>query len=122
MFPFLKKDEPVKINFLIDSAKARSRMTWDDLEAIESIRDQTITHKQLKHLAARFMANDKGEYLETDKALRVLGALNGEDIQDVLGKFFNAMQEALVPKARASDLRSLSEVTQEKTPPDGPQS
>jgi hypothetical protein len=100
MFPFLNKDKTIRFRF--DAEERKKRLTWDDLETIEMLQEDGLSLRRVKALAARFMTDDKGQYLPYDKALKTLGSLMEEEIADVLAKFIAAIQEAALPKASAS--------------------
>jgi hypothetical protein len=119
MFPFLNKDKTIRFRF--DAEERKKRLTWDDLETIEMLQEGELSPRRVKALAARFMTDDKGQYLPYDKALKTLGSLMEEEIQDVLVKFIEAIREAALPKASASGSSSHS-VAPSQTPtpsPDG---
>lgn len=115
MFPFLKKDEPVKIRFMFGS----KRMTWDDLNTIEMLREGAASSLRLMNLAARFMVDEKNNYLSYDKAQKILGALNEDDIKDVIGKFVEALTNAAIPPTNAPASNSRSEAGAESALPAG---
>lgn len=119
MFPFQKKD--VVIRFRFDPEERKKRLTWDDLETIEMLQEGELSPRRVKALAARFMVDDKGQYIPYDKALKTLGSLMEEEITDVLARFIEAIQEAALPKVSASGSSSHS-VAPSPTPtpsPDG---
>jgi hypothetical protein len=119
MFPFLNKDKTIRFRF--DAEERKKRLSWDDLDTMEMIQEGEASSRRIKALAARFMTDDKGQYLPYDKALKTLGALMEEEIADVLVKFSEAIQEAALPKANASGSSSHS-VAPSQTPtpsPDG---
>src|SRR5215216_1614869 len=120
MFP-LFKDKTVKIRFLIDRSTLNKRMSWDDLETIEMMREGESSPRRLKTLAAHFMADDAGNYLPEDKALKILGSLTGDEISDTLKKFTDALQESAVSPQSGSASNSLLRVGSEGALPDGQQ-
>ncbi len=97
MFDFLQKD--TKIRLSVDFEE----LTWDDLETLEKIRSNQIPVAGLKTLAAHCMVDENGVPVPEDKALKILGKLKKKDREEVLTKFFDAMQEALVPNPKGSD-------------------
>lgn len=105
MFPFLKKDENVKIRFMF----GKNRMTWDDLNTIELLREGAASSLRLMQLAARFMVDEKNQYLSHDKAQKVLGGLNENDIKDVIAKFVEALNDTAVPPTNAPTSKQPSE-------------
>lgn len=115
MFPFLKKDEPVKIRFMF----GKNRMTWDDLNTIELLREGAASSLRLMQLAARFMVDEKNNYLPHDKAQKVLGALNEDDIRDVIAKFTEALNNAALPPTNAPASNSHSEAGADSALPAG---
>ena len=118
MFDFLKKDEPVKIRFLFkDPKETRKRLTWDDLETMENLQSGKAGIGALKSLAARFMANEKDEYLPAEQAEKILGKLSADDIQDVLRQFTEALTGAAIPPQSARGLNSPSVVGQAEATP-----
>lgn len=106
MFDFLSKDKPVKIRFYFD--KTQKRMTWDDLNTLEMMREGDVSTRGLMALAARFMADANNKYLLHEKAMKILGGLNEDDIKAVLQQFTEAMQGAAVnpTNGNPSNLRS----------------
>lgn len=96
MLPFLKKDKDVKIRFFFDREKSNKRMTWDDLETIEMLQEGNTSARRLKSLAARFMVDDKNNYLDQKKAEQTLGSLSSDEIADVLKQFTDALMGAAV--------------------------
>lgn len=118
MFPFLKKDEPVKIRFYFD--REQKRFTWGDLNTIEMIREGEISARRMMALAARFMADDKNQYLPHEKAMKILEGLNEADIADVLKQFWDAISNQAVNPTNGNGSVSPSEVGQAVgTLPDG---
>ena len=117
MFDFLSKDKPVKVRFYFD--RNQKRMTWDDLNTIEMMREGNVSTRGLMALAARFMADEHNNYLPHDKAMKVLGGLNEDDIKSVLAQFTEAMQGAAVPNTNGSDSNSTSKVGLEEKLPVG---
>lgn len=115
MFPFSKKDTVIRFRF--DAEERRKRLTWDDLDTIEMMQEGEVSPRRIKTLAARFMVDDKGQYIPHEKALKVLGSLMEEEIADVLAKFSEAIQGAALPKANASESRSRSEASSPILPP-----
>lgn len=113
MFPFLNKDKPVKIRFYFgNQAENRKRLTWDDLETIEGMQNGDVSSKGVKQLAARFMADEKNQYLPFDRALKILGALSADDIGDVLRQFTEALNSTAVNPTSGNGSRSPSEAGQ----------
>lgn len=98
MFPSLfNKNQTPKIRFLFNNqAENRKRLTWDDLETIEKLFSGEASTAGLKSLAARFMADDKDQYLPHEQAVKALGKLAADDIQDVLKRFVEAINGAAV--------------------------
>ena len=119
MFSLWNKDKPVKIRFYFDAETRRKRLTWDDLETVELMQEGRVSIGRLKELAARFMVDEKNEYLPHEKAVKVLGSLVEADIQDVLTQFVAALNEAAVPKASGNGSNSPSEAGQATPFPDG---
>lgn len=119
MFPFLNKDKTIRFRF--DAEERKKRLTWDDLDTMEMMQEGEVSSRRIKALAARFMTDDKGQYLPYDKALKVLGSLMEEEIADVLTKFGAAIQEAALPKdsASASNSHSVAPSPTHNPSPDG---
>lgn len=119
MFPFLNKDANVKIRFLFDSEIRRKRMTWDDLTTLELMREGEVSPRGVKLLAAHFMVDERHQPIEEAKALKILGRLTEDEIEDVLNTFSEAILEAAVPKVKGNGSNSPSEVGLVETPQDG---
>lgn len=121
MFPFLKKDEPDKIYFLLDETKMRDRWDWGDDISFERLVARTITNEQLRDFAARFVTDEKGNFLPEEKAKKLLDRIKKAEQPQVLTQFAEAIREALVPNLKGSGLHSPSEATPDKTLPHGQQ-
>jgi hypothetical protein len=117
MFPFLNKDKPVKITFYFD--KSQKRMTWDDLNTVEMMQEGNVSATRLMSFAARFMANEKNQYLPYEKAVKILGSLNEADIADVIRQFTEALQGTAVPNASGKPSPSPSDPGPATASPDG---
>jgi hypothetical protein len=116
---FFNKEKDVKIKFYFDPDQ--KRMTWDDMNTLEGISNGDVSSTRIMALAARFMADDNNNYLPHEKALKVLGGLNQDDIEDVLKKFTDALTGAAIPNASGEPSNLPSEVGQATGSPDGSQ-
>lgn len=117
---FFNKDKTVKIKFVFNSIEEnRKRVTWDDLNTLESISSGGASSRDIMLFAARFMADEKGQYLPHEKGVKILGGLNGDDIADVLKQFTEALSESTVPKVNGGVSNSPSAVGQVEMPPPG---
>lgn len=122
MFDFLSKDKPVKIRFYFENQQQnRKRLTWDDLNTVEMMREGEVSARGLMALAARFMADEKNNYLPHEKAMKILGGLNNEDIQSVLKQFTEGMEQAAVPNMNGSASNLTPKAGSEGTLPAGSQ-
>lgn len=119
MLNFLNRDKPVKVRFYFD--KQNKRMTWDDLNTLEAMRDGDVSARGLMSMAARFMADDNNNYLDHAKAMKVLGGLNEDDIKSVLEQFTQAIQGAAIPNTSGNPLNSPSVVGAATDSPAGSQ-
>ena len=113
------KDKPVKIRFYFD--KEQKRMTWGDLNTIEMMQDGKVSSVRVMALAARFMADENNQYLQHEKAIKILEGLNEVDIAAVLKQFTDALQGAAVPNASGNPSTSPSAVGQVTDSPAGSQ-
>ena len=86
-----------KIIFLFDEEKRKKRLRWKDLKIVEKLSKGGASLTDIQSLAARFMANEKREYLPTDKAIEILDELTQDEIEGVLKQFTDAITEAAVP-------------------------
>lgn len=101
MFPFLKKDEPVKIHFIFDPERAAMKYikAWRRLNAGTSIEPEA----DLVMFVARFLVDKNNEYLPEAKAIAILDELSPSDFKEATTKFMEAVNERVVPKVTESD-------------------
>lgn len=78
-------DEPIKIRLKISKARYVVR----DMIAAEN-GNLTATVR----MVANSMIDEAGEYMDPDKALAILGELNGEQLDGVLMQFMAELEEA----------------------------
>jgi hypothetical protein len=116
---FLQKDKKVVIRFHFDNEQRKKRLTWDDLETIELMQEGETSPRRLKALAAKFMVDEKGEFLSDDKAIKILGALKEEEIVEVMSQFAEALNGAAIKKENGSGSSSPSAAGPVETLPDG---
>jgi hypothetical protein len=100
----------MEINFYF-STEVKKNLTWEDRDTIEAWGEGEITSRGLRSLAARFMVNEKNEYLPHRQAMKELGKLTDDEITPVLERFATALQEASVPKANGTPSPSPSSVS-----------
>jgi hypothetical protein len=123
MFDFLNKDKAIVINFLFRSTQENNkRLTWDDLDTLEKMREGETTSIGMKNLVARFMADGKNVYMPHEKAIKILGKLSSDEITDVISQFTSALQNAAVSPMSGSALNLTQKVGSEETLPVGSQS
>jgi hypothetical protein len=104
-------DEVIQIRFLFDKEKRRKRLKWKDLKTIEKMGEGKASAEKIQLLAARFMADENGQYLPIEQAIEILDDLTEEDIEGVLAKFMEAVQGEAIPKANGSLSNSPSDPT-----------
>lgn len=89
----------MEISIKIDS----TRLTFDDLLALEDAQDGKRPFHALGQVIAKFIIDEKGEYLGLDNAMGALRSLTLDQINEVAGKFSEAVQESqksAVPPAK----------------------
>ena len=108
----------MEINFYF-SEQARKRLTWDDLDTIEMMQEGEVSTRRLRSLCARYMVDGNNVYLPHAKAMKLLGVLTEEEIQQTIKAFVEAMGQAALPKANGNSSGQPSEVAQVSEFPTG---
>ena len=88
----------MNIRFQVDT----DRLTLNDLVALE---DENQSPRFMRDFLARFVVDDKGEYLEDDEAQQAVGNLTLSELMETVEQFGEAvegLQDKIVPKVNAS--------------------
>jgi len=88
----------MNIRFQVDP----DRLTLDDLIALE---EESQSPRFIRDFMARFVVDDKGEYLEEGAAQKIVGALTLSELSGAAEQFKDAVEtftEGMVPKVTAS--------------------
>lgn len=91
----------MEINFLINE-KSVNNMTWEEYEVFELAQEGDVKLNRLRPILARFMLNGNNDFMEHDKAMKVLAKLPIGKIKETIEQFMNALKGSVVPKANGT--------------------
>ena len=101
-------DETIHIRFVFSKEARKKRLKWKDLKIIEKLgKREEVPLEKVQTLAARFMADDQGEYLPFEQAMEFFDELTEEEASDALTQFADIIRESALPNVSAG----LSEPT-----------
>lgn len=115
MFPLFKRNEPAKVRFVFDGV----HVIWQDIKIIGRIQEQKASPEDIQTLMSHFMVDEKGDWMDEDKAVRLLDRLKQDEIKEVTTKFMEALQEASIPKANGNGSSLPSDPGPAETFPNG---
>ena len=77
-----------------------NEMTLDELAGLEDmLHGQTgeVSLKGMRDLLARFVVDEKGEYLPDEAAKRTVGSVPVSQLQEIAGEFVKAFKDGVLP-------------------------
>lgn len=97
------------IQFLINE-KSVNEMTWEEYETFERAQEGDVKLYRLRPILARFMLNGNNDFMEHDKAMKILSKIPVGKIKDTIEMFMNSLKGSVVPKANGTPSGLPSEV------------
>ena len=99
----------MQIEFLINE-KSVNEMTWEEYETFERAQEGDLKLYRLRPILARFMLNGNNDFMEHDKAMKILADIPVAKIKETIELFMNSLKGSVVPKASGTPSNSPLEV------------
>lgn len=99
----------MEIKFLINE-KSVNEMTWEEYETFERAQEGDVKLYRLRPILARFMLNGNNDFMEHEKAMKVLSKVPVGKIKETIEMFMNALKGSVVPKVNGTPSNLPSEV------------
>lgn len=99
----------MEIQFLINEQSVNS-MTWEEYETFERAQEGDVKLYRLRPILANFMLNGDNNFMEHEKAMKILAKIPVGKIKDTIEQFMNALKGSVVPKANGTPSGLPSEV------------
>jgi len=110
--PQLQEKDNMEIKFLINEQSVNN-MTWEEFETFERAQEGDMKLYRLRPVLARFMMNGNNDFMEYEKAMKVLAKIPVSKIKETIGIFMTTLKDGTVPKANGDSLKSPLEVPSE---------
>jgi hypothetical protein len=104
------------------SKEAAKNFDWGDTEVLSAIQSgdtSELSPRDFRLFVARFMVDANNQIVPHAQAVRILRKVNNEQIQAVIEKFRDAIQQVAVPNVKGSLSKSPSEADSAAPSPDG---
>ncbi len=101
----------MEIRFFI-TEDAVNNMDVADYEALERAQDGDVKLYRLRPMMCRFMVDENNQPISFAQALKITDKIKMKEMKDFVGKFFETMKGAVIPKETGSLSQSPIEVKQ----------
>lgn len=105
----------MEIKFLINE-QSINNMTWEEFETFERAQEGDMKLYRLRPVLARFMQNGNNDFMEHNKAMKVLAELPISKIKETINLFMSTLKDGAIPNANGSESKSPLEAITADSP------